>query len=149
MHGPTSPRKGRSLARVETSYGDACLCRCRSQSSALSWAHAVSHRPPESDASTVDTLAATCCDPVVRTGSGKGWAKGLSAGEDPRVARAAAAHRGLRYERRTPLTECKWFNGSVTTLPLCWSDAMAYIVGLTATDGCFVSSRPRIDFKSA
>jgi len=26
---------------------------------------------------------------------------------------------------------------------------MAYIVGLTATDGCLVSSRPRIDFKSA
>jgi hypothetical protein len=26
---------------------------------------------------------------------------------------------------------------------------MAYIVGLTATDGCLVSTRPRIDFKSA
>ena len=97
----------------------------------------------------MDTLAATCCDLVVRTSKGKGWAKGLSAAEDPRVARAAAAHRGLRYERRTPLPECKWFNGSVTTLPLCWSDPMAYIVGLTATDGCLVSSRPRIDFKSA
>jgi len=37
----------------------------------------------------------------------------------------------------------------LTTLPLRWSDAMAYIVGLTATDGCLVSSRPRIDFTSA
>lgn len=83
------------------------------------------------------------------TGKGKGWAKGLSAAEDPRVARAAAGHRGLRYERKTPVTQCKWFTGGLTTLPLSWPDAMAYIVGLTATDGCLVSRRPRVDFKSA
>ena len=81
-------------------------------------------------------------------GPGKGWAKGRSAANDPRVANAAAGHRGLRYERRTPVRECKWFRGSSTTIPLCWSDAMAYLVGLTATDGCLVRSRPRIDFKS-
>lgn len=81
-------------------------------------------------------------------GPGKGWAKGRSAADHPRIANAAAGHRGLRYERRTPPTECKWFRGSLTTLPLDWSDAMAYVVGLTATDGCLVSSRPRIDFKS-
>src|SRR5437773_2773615 len=34
-------------------------------------------------------------------GEGKGWAKGLSAATDPRVARAAAAHRGLIYERKS------------------------------------------------
>src|SRR5712691_7266122 len=30
-----------------------------------------------------------------------------------------------------------------------WSNSMAYVVGLTATDGCLVSGRRRIDFKSA
>ncbi|TMF81661.1 MAG: hypothetical protein E6I18_02300 [Chloroflexi bacterium] len=93
-------------------------------------------------------MAPSRCDLAVAKGQGKGWAKGLSALSDPRVARAAAAHRGLRYERRTPLSECKWFRGSSTILPLCWSDEMAYVVGLTATDGCLVGSRPRIDFKS-
>jgi hypothetical protein len=97
----------------------------------------------------MDTATGRCCDLAMPPGPGKGWAKGLSAAGDSRVARVAAAHRGLHYERRTPLTECKWFRGGVTTLPLCWSDAMAYVVGLTATDGCLVSSRPRIDFKSA
>jgi hypothetical protein len=106
-------------------------------------------RPRDSAAGPIDTATARCCDLAIPPGPGKGWAKGLSAARDSRVARVAAAHRGLHYERRTPLTECKWFRGGVTTLPLWWSDAMAYVVGLTATDGCLVSSRPRIDFKSA
>src|SRR5438128_12110992 len=72
---------------------------------------------------------------------GKGWAKGLTAATDPRVARAAAAHRGHQYERRTPFEQCRWQRASRTTLPLEWSDSMAYIVGLTATDGCLVSGR--------
>lgn len=55
----------------------------------------------------------------------------------------------MRYVRRTPIAECKWFTGGSTTLQLSWSDPMAYIVGLTASDGCLVSTRPRIDFKSA
>ena len=79
---------------------------------------------------------------------GKGWAKGLSAATDPRVARAAAAHRGKIYERRTPFEECRWPNAGRTTLPLAWSDEMAYIVGLTATDGCLVTGRRKINFKS-
>src|SRR5437762_9023156 len=82
-------------------------------------------------------------------GEGKGWAKGLSAATDPRVARAAAAHRGLIYERRTPFEFCRWTVSSSTKLPLVWSDAMAYVVGFTATDGCLITGRRRIDFKSA
>ncbi len=35
-----------------------------------------------------------------------------------------------------------------TTLPLEWSDEMAYIVGLTATDGCLFTGRRKINFKS-
>ena len=80
---------------------------------------------------------------------GKGWAKGLSAATDPRVAAAAAAHRGLRYERRTPVEDCDWSVRTSRTLRLAWSDEMAYIVGLTATDGCLISGRRQVNFKSA
>ena len=79
---------------------------------------------------------------------GKDWAKGLTAATDPRVARAAAAHRGLIYKRRTPFEECRWPTAGRTTLPLEWSDEMAYIVGLTATDGCLFTGRRKINFKS-
>ena len=79
---------------------------------------------------------------------GKGWARGLSATSDPRIARAAAAHRGKRYVRRTPPGECKWRVAGLTKLPLAWSPEMAYIVGLTATDGCLHSGRRKMTFKS-
>ena len=79
---------------------------------------------------------------------GKGWAKGLTAATDARVARAAEAHRGRRYQRRTPAQECGWQLRTSTTLPLEWSPAMAYIIGLTATDGCLISGRHQINFKS-
>ncbi len=79
---------------------------------------------------------------------GKNWAKGLTAATDPRVARAAAAHLGKVYQRRTPFEECRWPIASRTTLPLVWSDEMAYIVGLAATDGCLVTGRRKINFKS-
>lgn len=79
---------------------------------------------------------------------GKGWAKGLTAATDPRVARAAAAHRGKIYQRRKPFEECRWRLAGLTTLPLAWSDDMAYIVGLTATDGCLLTGRRVINFKS-
>ncbi|MGH8526588.1 MAG: hypothetical protein ACREXY_20985, partial [Gammaproteobacteria bacterium] len=84
----------------------------------------------------------------VDTRMGKGWAKGLTKATDPRIAAAAAGHRGLRYQRRTPVAECKWPVLSTRTLPLEWSDKMAYIVGLTATDGCLASGSRRINFKS-
>jgi len=79
---------------------------------------------------------------------GKDWARGLTAPTDPRVARAAAAHRGMLYQRRTPLELCRWRIESRTTLPIEWSDEMAYIVGLTATDGCLITGRRAINFKS-
>lgn len=52
------------------------------------------------------------------------------------------------YQRRTPFEECRWPNAGRTTLPLAWSDEMAYIVGLTATDGCLFTGRRKINFKS-
>ncbi len=70
---------------------------------------------------------------------GKGWSRGLSAATDLRVAKSAAALRGMAYARRRPVAECKWGSAGRTTLPLEWSNSMAYVVGLTATDGCLVS----------
>ncbi len=84
----------------------------------------------------------------VDTRVGKGWAKGLTAKTDPRIARAAAGHRGKQYVRRTPPELCRWPVSGLTTLPLAWSDDMAYIVGLTATDGCLFTGRRAINFKS-
>ncbi|MBM4420855.1 MAG: hypothetical protein FJ034_04595 [Chloroflexi bacterium] len=55
----------------------------------------------------------------------KGWSKGLTAGTDGRVARAAAAHRGMRYAVR-----------SRAHVPMGWTARLAYAVGLIATDGC-------------
>lgn len=43
----------------------------------------------------------------------------------------------------------KWVRSTYTTLPIGWSAEMAYLVGLTATDGCLVSGRRAINFKSA
>ncbi len=60
----------------------------------------------------------------------------------------AAAHRGMRYERRTPHEECRWPIAGKTTLLLEWSDEMAYVVGLTATDGCLHTGIRKINFKS-
>jgi len=80
---------------------------------------------------------------------GKGWAKGLTATTDPRIARAAAGHGGKEYVRRTPRELCRWPLAGLTTLPLEWSDEMAYVVGLTATDGCLVTGRRAINFKSS
>src|SRR2546427_6729602 len=60
----------------------------------------------------------------------------------------AASHRGKQYVRRTPPELCHWKLAGLTTLPLEWSDEMAYIVGLTATDGCLITGRRKINFKS-
>jgi hypothetical protein len=60
----------------------------------------------------------------------------------------AEAHRGMSYERRTPFEDCMWPVAGRTTLPLEWSDEMAYIVGLTATDGCLSTGVRKINFKS-
>ena len=82
-------------------------------------------------------------------GEGKGWAKGLTAATDDRIARAAAAQRGLRKTWRKPLSEMKWVRSTFTTLPISWSAEMAYVVGLIATDGCLLTGRRAINFKSA
>src|SRR5438874_4996726 len=82
-------------------------------------------------------------------GEGKGWSKGRTAADDARVAKNAESHRGRIYVRRTPFDECKWSPGAGwTRLPLEWSDEMAYIVGLTATDGCLYTGFRKINFKS-
>ena len=52
------------------------------------------------------------------------------------------------YQRRTPFEECRWPIASRTTLPLIWSAEMAYVVGLTATDGCLYTGRRKMNFKS-
>lgn len=78
---------------------------------------------------------------------GKGWAKGLTAGTDRRVAAAAAAHRGLRYRRLSAQTDLRKLAGDPVAPD--WSGGMAYVVGLIATDGCLLSGRRRIHFKSA
>ena len=85
----------------------------------------------------------------VDTAHGKRLGERFSAAIDPRVAAASAAHRGLRYMRRTPVEECKWSVHTSRTLSLAWSDTMAYIVGLTATDGCLILGRRQVNFKSA
>jgi intein/homing endonuclease len=70
---------------------------------------------------------------------GKGWAKGLSAKTDPRVARMATARRGKQrgpYRgRRTQAWE--------------WTPEIAYAVGLIATDGNLSGSGRHISVTSA
>jgi hypothetical protein len=68
---------------------------------------------------------------------GKGWSKGLTAATDGRVARAAAAHRGLQYRR-----------GGVSPRPIEWTPRLAYAVGLIATDGCLYGDGRHIAFIS-
>ena len=66
---------------------------------------------------------------------GKDWAKGLTKATDPRIARNAAAHVGLRYNSHLPpaLDKRRWSPaGPVDTT---WTPMLAYAVGLIATDG--------------
>ena len=51
--------------------------------------------------------------------------------------------RAKRYQRHVPLGEDKRVRG-YRTLPLEWSDTMAYVVGLLATDGCLSSDRRHV-----
>lgn len=85
----------------------------------------------------------------MQVSKGKGWAKGLTASTDARVARGAERHRGMTYVRRTPLEQCRWPSAARTRAPTGWSRESAYVVGLIATDGCLIE-RPRgIAFVSA
>ena len=80
-------------------------------------------------------------------GEGRGWAKGKTAAIDPRVARAAASHRGIVYERRTPVELCRW-PGLRRSPKFTWSRDLAHLVGLVATDGCLTERGHQIDFVS-
>lgn len=59
---------------------------------------------------------------------------------DPRVAHYTASHRGMSYRRHGVYPR---------TLPLEWSDEMAYVVGLMATDGCLINTGRHLSFDSA
>ena len=84
-------------------------------------------------------------------GEGKGWSKGLTAATDARIARAAAANTGNLRRRTWTRTaeERQRLFGTATTVAIEWSPSMAYLVGLTATDGCLLTGRRAINFKSA
>lgn len=79
-------------------------------------------------------------------GEGKGWAKGRTAKNDPRVARAAAAHRGKQYVPRMPAErDLRRTSAPVDTT---WTPDLAYAVGLIATDGC-IADGDHVSFVSA
>jgi hypothetical protein len=78
---------------------------------------------------------------------GKNWSRGLTAATDPRIARAAASHRGLRYRpaasgdrRRT--RSARRFSPPTTNDE--WTAELAYAVGLIATDGCLSKDRKTV-----
>lgn len=55
----------------------------------------------------------------------------------------------MRYTRRKASEDSRWqYPGAKTALPLEWSAKMAYVVGLIATDGCLITGRRKINFKS-
>jgi hypothetical protein len=76
----------------------------------------------------------------------KNWSKGLTKQTDPRVARRAASHRGLRYTRHSS-TDRRRGPGS-RLQQLTWSPALAYAVGLAATDGCLINTGRHVAFVS-
>jgi hypothetical protein len=79
---------------------------------------------------------------------GKDWAKGRTAATDARIARNAAARRGLQYTRHIPMEQDRRLTGGFRTLALEWSPVMAYVVGLMATDGCLSKDRRHLSFDS-
>jgi hypothetical protein len=79
-------------------------------------------------------------------GEGKGWAKGRTAKDDPRVTRAAAAHRGMQYVSRLPPEQDR--RRTSAPVDTTWSPTLAYAIGLMATDGC-IADGDHISFPSA
>jgi hypothetical protein len=82
----------------------------------------------------------------VAAGEGKGWARGRSTKDDPRIARAAAAHRGKQYVARIPPEADRRRKSAPAVIK--WSPEFAYAMGLLATDGAIVRGRT-ISFPSA
>jgi hypothetical protein len=76
----------------------------------------------------------------------KNWAKGLTKQTDARIARAAQGHRGLRYIRRSAVDRRRGPGSRLT--PLSWTPALAYAVGLAATDGCLINTGRHVAFVS-
>lgn len=66
---------------------------------------------------------------------GKGWAKGLTKATDPRVARAASAHVGRRYQSHLAYEQDRRHRSRAGEVDTTWTPALAYAVGLIATDG--------------
>lgn len=83
----------------------------------------------------------------VPAGEGKGWAKGRSSKDDPRIARAAAGHRGKQYVAHIPPEQDRRRRGGARFHPT-WTPTLAYAVGLIATDGGLVRGRS-LSFPSA
>jgi hypothetical protein len=82
----------------------------------------------------------------VAAGEGKGWAKGRTAKDDPRIARNANAHRGRTYTAHVPPElDRRRMSPTVDTT---WTPTLAYVVGLIATDGCIVRG-DHVAFSSA
>jgi hypothetical protein len=72
---------------------------------------------------------------------GKDWAKGLTKATDPRIARAAAGHVGMRYVRHLPPELDKRYRSRAGPVDTTWTPMLAYAVGLIATDGNLSPSR--------
>jgi len=83
----------------------------------------------------------------VPAGEGKGWSKGRNATNDPRIARAAAAHRGMHYLAHVGPDRDRRRGGKQAFDPT-WTPRLAYAVGLIATDGGLVRGRT-LSFPSA
>ena len=79
-------------------------------------------------------------------GDGKGWAKGRTAKDDPRIARAAAGHRGKQYVSRVPPEQDR--RRTSAPVDTAWTPTLAYAIGLMATDGCVVDG-DHVSFPSA
>lgn len=79
-------------------------------------------------------------------GEGKGWSKGRTARDDPRIARAAATHRGLQYVPRVPPEQDRRRRRPLAAPQ--WDARLAYAVGLIATDGGITRGRT-LGFPSA
>src|SRR5438445_8917229 len=77
----------------------------------------------------------------------KNWSKGLTKATDARVARAAEAHRGLSYVRRSTVDRRRGPGSRLE--PLSWTPALAYAVGLAATDGCLINTGRHVAFVSS
>jgi len=83
---------------------------------------------------------------VVAKGEGKGWSKGRTAANDPRIAKNAEAHRGLSYASHLPPAQDRRRSSSPASTV--WTPTLAYAVGLLATDGCQTDGR-HLAFPSA